>query len=410
MPYQGQALPKSSKGATMRTQAETWYAKGIEVAYNAKVPPGELNITDAEVPQAIREIVTSVVGNGNVNDLLDDTDLFSYGADSMACIQIRQGLSRLVPGARASPATVVEDSGPIARLADFIIRLRSREDVEEKYDQVHLMSGMVKEYSVKSSKHGLISSSQPPNNHQPQAGLTVLLTGPTGSLGSHVFHQLLQDTRAEYIYLLVRGAGTHAARGRVTKALSTRGLNIPSNFDSKTTVLPCKLSSPKLGLGAPQYEHLANNIDLILHLAWSANFLIPLRSIGGTHLSGLQNLLNLALASYNKPPPRFIFCSSVAAVSNFRCLNSSISSGIQIPERFIANPRVSGPTGFARSKWVGEAICVEANKTTRLRGRISVARVGQLPGATDTGTWSKSEAYPLLLSGAKATGAARSQG
>ena len=122
--------------------------------------------------------------------------------------------------------------------------------------------------------------------------------------------------------------------------------------------------------------------------------------------SGLQNLLNLALgqqqSSLDKPPPRFIFCSSVAAVSNFGSLDT-LAPG-EIPEQFVSDPRVSGPTGYARSKWVGEAICAEAHRSTRLRDCISVARVGQLSGATDTGIWSKSEAYPLLLSSVKATG------
>lgn len=96
-----------------------------------------------------------------------------------------------------------------------------------------------------------------------------------------------------------------------------------------------------------------------------------------------------------------MFCSSVAAVSNF---HHTAPLDASIPEHFIVDPRVSGRTGYARSKWVGEAICAEAHKSTRLRGRISVARVGQLSGTTDTGVWSKSEAYPLLLSSAKVTG------
>ena len=391
----------------IRSQAEKQYVKEIESAYDSEVSADGLHITDAEVPQAICDIVTSIVGSGSENDLSDDTDLFSYGADSVACIQIRLGLARLVSGATALPPSVVEDSGTIARLADFIIRLRSGQDVKEHDNQLQLMSDLVKEYSVQPRAKDLNSFTLTPNSDRPQVRLKVLLTGPTGSLGSHLLHQLLQDPRVEHIYLLVRGAITHAAHERVTKTLSSRGLTIPSNFDTKTTTLSCKLSSPSLGPEVFPYEELANNIDLIIHLAWSVNFLILLRSIAGTHLAGLQNLLRLALASpENKPPPRLIFCSSVAAVSNFQSATTSVnSSDIGIPEQFISDPHVSGPTSYACSKWVGEAICAEAHKTTRLKGRISVTRVGQLSGATDTGIWSKSEAYPLLLSSMKVTGA-----
>lgn len=236
-----------------------------------------------------------------------------------------------------------------------------------------------------------------------QVGLKGLLTGATGSLGSHVLHQMLCDARVRHIFLLVRGTSTDGSRERVIKALHNRGLDIPPNFDSKTAIRSGKLSEPNLGLVASNYERFAGNVDLVLHLAWSVNFLISLRTIAGAHLSGLHNLLDLALqqpSSSDKPLPRFIFCSSIAAVSNF----GSLATPGDIPEKFLPDPRISGPTGYARSKWVGEAICAEAHKSTRLRDCISVARVGQLSGATDTGVWSKSEAYPLLLSSAKVTG------
>lgn len=407
MDYRGIALQKSGKGTTIRNQAESQYAKEIDAAYNTKMPNGDSKIPDGEISQKIREIVLSVVGSGNVDKLSADTDLFSYGADSVACMQIRQGLSRLLPEATALPVSVVEDCGMISRLTDFIIRLRSGDQLEEQDDQIKLMSDLLEEFSVR--KVGPCSLPLMPSTTQrrpPQSGLNVLLTGPTGSLGSHLLHQLLCDARVGHIFLLVRGESTDASLGRVTKALTSRELDIPANLRSKTTILSCKLSESNLGLSATDYEHLANEVDLIFHLAWSVNFLISLRTIAGTHLSGLQNLLNLALGRphVNDPsrlPPRFIFCSSVAAVSNLASLDTTLSD---IPECFVPDPRASGSTGYARSKWVGEAICAEAHKSTRLKGRISVARVGQLSGASDTGAWSASEAYPLLLSSAKATG------
>ena len=45
-----------------------------------------------------------------------------------------------------------------------------------------------------------------------------------------------------------------------------------------------------------------------------------------------------------------------------------------------------------------------AHKKSRMRGRIAVARVGQLCGDTKQGVWNASEAWPLMLSSVKATG------
>lgn len=407
MEFEEKPLQKSSKGTIIRGQAEKKYSKDIAAAYEGKSSAGDADITDAEIPKKIRETVLSVVGSGDATRLSHDTDLFSYGVDSVACMQIRQALSRLIPGATALPVSVVEDCGTIARLTNFILRLRTGEQIEEQDDHIQLMSDLLDEYRVGELEPFLDVS--PPSVTQRSPGLQILLTGPTGSLGSHLFHQLLNDARVGHIYLLVRGTSAEACLGRVTKALTRRGLGIPSNLSSKTTILSCKLSESHLGLSSSDYENLANEVDIIYHLAWSVNFLISLRTIATTHLSGLRNLLDLALARPSHQDskrllPRFIFCSSVAAVSNFTPTSNKTSDETTIPEQFIASPNVSGPTGYARSKWVGEAMCANVHEKTRLKGRISIARVGQLAGATDTGAWSPSEAYPLLLSSAKATG------
>lgn len=64
----------------------------------------------------------------------------------------------------------------------------------------------------------------------------------------------------------------------------------------------------------------------------------------------------------------------------------------------LLDPSSASEAGYAKSKWVAEHICDRANATTRLRGRISVFRVGQLSGDTETGTWNGKEAWPLMLS------------
>jgi thioester reductase-like protein len=230
-----------------------------------------------------------------------------------------------------------------------------------------------------------------------QDGVQVLLTGPTGSLGAHILSQLLHCPSITKVHLTVRGATEHACHERVVRALSSRHLPIPEEFDSKVSIYSCKLSDPYLGLDGETYRNLAKGVNVILHLAWSVNFLLPVRSFANTHLAGLQYLIDFALSSPRAQPPRLVFCSSVASVSQ----HSDVSS---ISESITSDPGVAGPTGYAKSKWIAEQICHAAHQQTRLKGRIAVARVGQLSGATDTGIWSMSEAYPLILGSAKVTG------
>ncbi|KIV92355.1 hypothetical protein PV10_06802 [Exophiala mesophila] len=408
-----EGLAKSSKGTILRKIVEQEYAGIIEATYaNLQLPNCSTNIPDSEVSDALREIILSVAGGDHLEDdhLSDETDLFTFGVDSVGCIQIRNAVARMIPNSSFAslPLTLVEDAGTISHLRDTILRLRSGESVQnDSNDQHQLMLDLVQKYRVSQvaeETHNRGSEEQRsriPNNH---GGIHVLLTGATGSLGSHILDQLLSDPQVSHISLLVRNNSEHAPRERVFEALTSRKLNIPSNLDTKTTILSCRLSDQDLGLSKHEYHVLADSVDVIMHLAWSVNFLISLKSIAGTHLAGLQNILNFALRSPRSP--RVIFCSSVASVSNYQPPQSVSwgTTGRFIPEAYVADPSASGPTGYARSKWIAEAICADADNSTKLKHRVSVCRVGQLSGATKTGIWNMSEAYPLLMVSAKATG------
>lgn len=432
MPHLKVKLEKSSKGTILRNEAEQRFAAKIVAAYGSTLSNGvqTTDIPDAGIPKAIREIVLKVLeqgktqgGNAAEEDLLDGTDLFSYGVDSVACIQIRRGLLNMTPEGSSLPMTVVQDAGTISRLSEVVLRMRSCNgcDVSETAtrdgdgQQHQLMLDLVHEYSKFATSKAFpplaetSTSSSSTSPRRNDTGTHVLLTGPTGSLGAHLLSQLLCTDSISKIHLLIRGATPTACRERVVKAMSSRTLTIPASFETKVQIHSCKLSEPNLGLSVETYNHLAETVDTIVHLAWSVNFLWPLRSFASTHLAGLRNLLNFALSSppsssspssaqngKRQVPPRFIFCSSVAAVSR------SIED--IIPERILSHPSTAGRTGYARSKWVAEQVCQAAHDGTRLKTRISIARVGQLSGATDTGAWNGSEAYPLMLSSVKCTG------
>lgn len=102
MPPSKNGLEKSSKGTVLRTQMEKIFAREIENAYTEMNGVGSdqhMNgedtrpVPDDEVPRAILDIVICVVGDKG--PLADDADFFSYGVDSIACMQIRTALQRV---------------------------------------------------------------------------------------------------------------------------------------------------------------------------------------------------------------------------------------------------------------------------------------------------------------------------
>ena len=99
IPANAAPLEKSSKGTVLRRQAEERYKSVIEEAYQNE-PAGSVvngqrgvSISDHEVPMAVLEIIKTVTG---LKDTIPaDADLFTFGVDSVACMQIRALLPKV---------------------------------------------------------------------------------------------------------------------------------------------------------------------------------------------------------------------------------------------------------------------------------------------------------------------------
>lgn len=404
MPFNEAPLEKSSKGTLIRRSAEERYEQQIEQAYSQSTKQSD--ISDERMTEHIRDIVLSTMDfSSDKEAMLDDTtDLFAHGVDSIASIQIRSKLRGLLSkDASALPATIVEDSGTIEKLSEAILDLRhGRQSENDAEDQFKLMQQLVSEYSLL-PKPSTTSSNQT-STPAKQGKKNILLTGSTGSLGTNLLFQLLASPHVEHIYLLVRGSSPEVSKQRLVEAFASRELKLPSNFDDTVSIYPYVLSDDRLGLSADDWAMLVKKVDLIFHLAWSVNFLMPL---GGfrQHFGGLQTLLGLASAhaqySRDGKGARFVFCSSTASVASFQ----DIHIDTPIPEEIVADPKVSGSIGYSRSKWVAETVCSEVSRThPELEGLVDVVRVGQVSGHSKSGVWNASEAYPLLFSSAKLTG------
>ena len=398
-----QPLEKSSKGTILRGAAEKRFSKEIEGAYGESNGSDGTDIKDDDVTEAIRSIVSKVAPRKT--GLTDETDLFSYGIDSVAGMQIRGRLRQLLPAdKRDLPITVVEDYQTVSGLADYIVKRRHGQDVGSggnADDELPLMRQLVEEYSNFQSeeaetKNGMSNGDIDSKNDDRDV---VVLTGATGALGAHVLDQYRSSSSVRRVYCLVRGADVHAAEERVAKALEYRKLRaLADDPDDKVVVLPAHLADARLGLDDETYTAVAREATVIMHVAWSVNFRMKLRSFVKDSIGGLSHLISLALAApASRPAPRIAFCSSVASVMSYPAST--------IPEVLVDDPAAASELGYSRSKWVAEHVCARANGHPRLAGRVGVFRVGQLAGASDTGVWNAKEAWPLMLSSVQETGA-----
>ncbi|KAI9729084.1 MAG: putative secondary metabolism biosynthetic enzyme [Chrysothrix sp. TS-e1954] len=400
IPHGDNKLQKSSKGTILRNKAEVTYLEHISAAYD-RFAVLELDVTsDKQMTVVLQNLVESILGVKPD----PDADLFSCGVDSVASMQIRQviigGLPRDSP---KLPLTIVEDCGTTRKLAEHLVRqVRKEEGTDESTNELDTMRDLVEKYSIideqKPALHNGNAFSQPSMGDGVQE--TIVVTGVTGALGAYILDVYRKSSSTTRVICLVRGADKHAARERVHKSLVSRklpGLDSKDVFNEKVMVLPARLSDADLGLSQEEYSMLETSATTIMHLAWAVNFRLRLHSFVKDQIAGLNHLLRLALFAGRAKAPRFVFCSSIASVSNY--------AGLTVPELPSSNPEDASPIGYSRSKWVAEQICLQAvTQHATLRKRLAVVRVGQLSGATDTGIWNMNEAWPTMLASAKLTG------
>ncbi|KAF2876556.1 hypothetical protein BDV95DRAFT_590652 [Massariosphaeria phaeospora] len=401
MPHQSEGLPKSSKGTMIRNAAQSRFDESIDGAYGSHETEAEY-VKDDDLPHHLTGLIQSVVSKPSGLDW--DTDLFSYGVDSVACMQLRKGLRQLIRDTKQElPLSIVEDCGTIHGLSNYIVRHRHGAIVDVE-DEKQLMLDLVEEYSVFQKQGSSSGTPQIAAMEQLQTSLSgqvVVLTGATGALGAHILDLLRNSDDNFTIYCLVRGSDAYSSRERVSKALEQRGLtglSSMNHLNGKIKVLQAQLGDNMLGLDEATYNYLAAETDLIIHVGWMVNFRLKLRSFVKDNIAGVKNLINLALSSPRDNPPRLTYCSSTAAIMEAKL------DVQELPERTLQDPEFASPLGYSRSKWVAEQICLNAHQATALKGRIGVVRVGQLSGDSGSGIWNTKEAWPMMLSTARLIG------
>ncbi|EPQ56692.1 thioester reductase [Gloeophyllum trabeum ATCC 11539] len=365
----GSTIPKASKGTLLRPLAYAQYADVIELAYRTFNSGG---------------------GSYTIGEWDNDEDLFALGITSVKAMALRSKLQKLVDD--PIPLNVVYEYSTVNRLVKLMEDVRSGRSGRSAGTTANaslLMHELVAKYGTFTTDQ----ASEPGGPTDCSQGHAVVLTGATGALGAHILARILHECDSEVI-VLVRARDDAEAETRVVQSLKTRGF---SGFDTgsvwaKVKCFAIQLGDPCLGLKRDEYRMIADLVTWIIHAAWDVNFVAGLESFAAIHLAGTRNLIDLCIASPRRAS--MIFCSSTAAVVN---------ESSAIPESLPKSDSSPSPLGYSRSKWVAEHICARAYAGP-LKGRISIARVGQLCGDTRNGVWNETEAWPLLIASVKYTG------
>ncbi|GAA5892683.1 hypothetical protein JCM6882_000555 [Rhodosporidiobolus microsporus] len=371
-------IPRADKGSFIRRKVYVALKDHIDGAYNSLegVDGGDSQVGSFETIQPfVRDLVVSV---STADGLEDDTDLFTFGLDSLSATRIRNALQREFDfGGKKLPMNLVFEKPTINAISSFLVAFANNESVTE-LSQVEQMGALVDKY-----RHFIVPSTLPPDASSPPSASVCLLSGATGSLGANQLSQLLSKSEVKKVYALVRAKNDEDAKVRVAASLTEKGL--PGVGDERIVALAADFSQDRLGLTKEQYSAIEKEVTVVLHYAWSVNFNLSIASFE-PHIRGVVNLINLCLSSPNLAA--FYFASSVSAVAAYHGAGD-------VPESVTEDPNDAQGMGYARSKWVVEKLCQIASETTPVRA--VVLRVGQMVGSTLDGRWNETEAVSLMF-------------
>ena len=229
----------------------------------------------------------------------------------------------------------------------------------------------------------------------PAADAVVLLTGSTGSLGSHCLAQLVQSPQVSQVICLLRtgqAASPSVPKHAYREQLQAKQIPLSAVAWAKVTLLECDPTDARLGLGDAEYAALQSRITHILHAAWPMDFRPGLSSLGDQFLF-LRHLLRLASSGGRRR--RFLFVSSIAAVAQ-RGLTPA-HAGELIAEAPMSPAESATGLGYADGKIVCEKILERAAAAYSEELEITIVRGGPIVGSRATGIWTTKEVVPMML-------------
>lgn len=218
----------------------------------------------------------------------------------------------------------------------------------------------------------------------------VLVTGATGSLGSHIVAHLAEQPGIHKVICLNRVSSSDATT-RQHEALQSRGLELYHNL-SKLDVIETDSSAAMLGLSGDIYQQLVHSVTDVVHNAWAMSMTRPVRGFE-PQFKTMRNLIELCRNCANQGRKiGFQFVSSVSVVG----CHPFLSGQALVPEKRV-DVESALPMGYADSKLVCEHMLDETLHQYPESFRTTSVRVGQISGSKVNGHWNPVEHLVHLI-------------
>ncbi|KAG7088662.1 putative NRPS-like protein biosynthetic cluster [Marasmius oreades] len=306
------------------------------------------------------------------NPLSPTEDLFDWGFDSLSATILRLRIAGALKATKGKEAVVAKVNQntiyvhhTVNMLAQFVCGTQDGPIETEEEEHIRKMEEMIEKYSA-----GLEDGDIPMKSQKGEGQHTVLLTGSTGSLGSHILFDLIRDTtRVNKIYALNRSP---SAPEKQKEKFADKGLDAGVLKTNRVVYL------------TQNQDPLPSDIDVVIHNAWKLDFNFGLEGFEGS-VKDLRGLID-HVKSLNHNA-RFLFTGSISAAHAWK---GRKGCGEGFPEKTMeAKYAVGG--GYGEAKYVCERILDNSGI------EATSFRIGQITGSKESPAWSETDWVPIIV-------------
>lgn len=386
---------RAGKGTIVRKATERLYSKDIDNIYasfgqRSSPRPLSSNATTFTL-DTVSELVRSVLPLSlSVHKLQESDNLYISGLDSLKTVEAVNALRSSLLRHRSlsdltwlSPETFYSNPS-IGQLSSLVLAFLAESEIPQKRDHNVEKFEMLENFA-----QSLVYTQRMPTPCKEPQGLTVAITGTTGTLGTYLLDTFSHDPTISHIYCLNRSL-TAEQQWRNASALQ-------DDKGPKISFVPVNFGLQDLGLGSSDYLNAIKGCDFIVHAAWKVDFNQGLSSFT-ENLESVLTLANWGITGLHRP--RIIFLSSISSVGPWNTAYNDIG----IPEAPIWNLSASMNIGYSESKQVAEKLLERAAVTAGVP--VSVIRIGQIggPQSRTLTKWTPQELVPSMLRTSRSIG------
>ena len=365
---------RAPKGTIFRGLTAQTYSAEIEDAYTEILSdpsdPVLHDVSFESVTGFVREVFSKSLPD---HTLKMNTDFFTHDVNSLKVIELvrtlRRGLELHTKSnyATLSPGLIYQHPTMSRLVTSILTLLMPLQTCEPLNSDTIRIETMVANYT---DSLPLSTEKPPPCDRQ---GISVLLTGSRGTLGSRLLQDLIQNVEIRKIYSMTRWDSSDEEQQDVHQNESQYELN-----GRKLEVLRVDFSRKDFGLSTQLYQSLLDNITLIIHVAWEVDFNHSFESYEQHHIRGVRSLIDFSISSVRKP--RIVYTSSTSYAHAWALAQSRNT----VPEAILESREDVATNGYSKSKQAAERILAIAARRCRLP--VTILRIGQIAGPTSPTT------------------------